>query len=83
MFSNPKISSNTPKSEPKPLAVCPPFRPDAPQPIFCASNNATESPFFARFKAAETPVNPPPTTHTSVCSSPFRASKLEEESIVA
>ena len=49
-----------------PIPSCPPFLPDAPQPIFLASHKTTEYPFLARFNALEIPVNPPPITQTSI-----------------
>ena len=48
------------------MPSCPPFLPEAPQPIVLASHNATEYPFFARFNALVIPVKPPPIIHISM-----------------
>jgi hypothetical protein len=50
----------------RPTIIMPPFRVDAPQPRLWASRTATEAPRSASTRAAETPVNPAPTTTTSV-----------------
>ena len=57
----------------KPEINCPPFRPLAPQPILAESIKTTLYPFFARFSAVLTPVNPAPTIQTSEEISSFSA----------
>ncbi len=49
----------------KPMIICPPLRPDAPQPTRLASTTATRLPAFASSSALYRPKKPAPTTHTS------------------
>ena len=53
-----------------PFTICPPFRPEAPQPTFAPSSTTTRCPRSASSSAADSPVNPAPTTQTSAATSP-------------
>ena len=56
--------------EENPVQICPPLRPDAPWPTVSASSTTTLWPASASSSAAESPVNPAPTMHTSAEISP-------------
>jgi hypothetical protein len=49
----------------KPMIICPPLRPDAPQPTRLASTMATRLPALASSIALYRPKKPAPTTQTS------------------
>ena len=68
--SGPKSASIWSGSYLRPGLTCPPLRPDAPQPGWCASSTTVSTPRCARCKAADRPVKPPPTTATETRLSP-------------
>ncbi len=69
-ISAPKSASIWSGSNFSPGLTCPPLRPDAPHPTSLASSTRTSTPFSAKCSAADSPVNPAPTTTTSARASP-------------
>ena len=78
-----RVRSSSSIDSRRPLPTCPPLRPLAPHPTRFASSTMTEYPRSARCRAAETPVNPAPTTHTSAASRPASAGRRSSPGAVA
>ena len=58
-----------------PLTICPPFRPEAPQPTLAPSSTRTWCPRSASSSPADSPVKPAPTMQTSTARSPASAGR--------